>query len=386
METAVIVDAVRTPIGRKKGSLASMRPDDMAAFVLKSVVARAKIDPSEVNDVVMGCVTQIGEQGFNIARNAALIAGFPVEVTGTSVNRQCGSSLQAINFAAQGIMSGMQDCVIGAGVESMSRVPMGIDGMGEIGGSAISPKLSERFDIVPQGISAEMVAEEWKLTRAEIDAFSYESHRRAIVAIEKGYFKNEIVPIETTDNGGNKALFDTDECPRRDTTLEKLGTLRTVFKDDGVVTAGSSSQISDGASAVLLMSETKAKALGLKPRAKIKAMALAGVSPTIMLTGVMPATRKALAIAGLTIKDIGAIEINEAFATVVLAWEREIKPDMKVVNPNGGAIALGHPLGCSGARLLTTLLNDMERRDVKYGLATLCIGFGQAIATIIERY
>lgn len=383
MEHAVIVEAVRTPIGRKKGKLSGVRPDDLAAMTMSELVRRAGLDPKEIEDVIMGCVTQIGEQGFNIARNAALIAGFPLEVTGTSVNRQCGSSQQAIHFAAQAVMSGMYDTVIGAGVESMTRVPMGADALTEYG-APVSPKLVEKYEIVPQGISAEMVAEKWKLTRQELDQFSYESHMKAAEATKKGYFRKEIFPVDVEVDGAPLKMTE-DEGFRPNASVEKMGTLPPAFKPDGVVTAANSSQISDGAAAVLVMSPQKAKKLGLQPRAKIIAMATAGVDPTIMLTGPIPATQKILKKAGLQLKEIDLVEINEAFASVVLAWIKELGVDPKKVNVNGGAVALGHPLGCSGARLMTTLLHEMERRDVRYGLQTMCIGFGQATATIIDR-
>lgn len=383
MREAVIVEAVRTPIGKKKGKLSGTRPDDLVALTLREVMKRAKVDPKEVEDVIMGCVTQIGEQGFNIARNAALIADFPIEVTGTSVNRQCGSSQQAANSAAQSVMAGVHDCVVAAGVESMTRVPMGADGTSG-SGSPISPRLFEKYPIVPQGISAEMIAEKWKLSRKDVDQFGYESHMKAVRAIDEGRFKREIMSVEVENNGA-KEMFTVDEGVRRETSLEKMATLVPAFKPDGVVTAGNSSQISDGAAAVLIMSMEKARELGIKPRAKFVSMALAGVDPVIMLTGPIPATQKALKKAGLGMKDIDVIEINEAFASVVLAWHKELAPDMERVNVNGGAIAMGHPLGCSGARLITTLLHEMERRDARYGMSTMCIGFGQGIATIIER-
>lgn len=384
MREAVIIEAVRTPIGKKNGSLAGWRPDDLAAFTLRAVVDRAGIDPREVEDVVMGCVSQVGEQGWNIARNAALIAGFPLEVCGVSVNRQCGSSQQATHFAAMGILSGVQECVIASGVESMSRIPIGSDGIGP-GDGPVSPKLSELYTIVSQGISAEMIAEKWGLSRKEVDELSYESHRRAARAIREGRFKREIVPVPVTLPDGTKRSFDTDEGVRMEPSLPKMATLPASFKSDGVVTAGNSSQISDAAAAVLVMSREKAKTLGLRPRARIVAMATAGVDPTIMLTGPIPATQKVLARAGLRLSDMDRIEVNEAFASVVLAWQRELSPDMEKVNVNGGAIALGHPLGASGARILSTLLHELERTGGRYGLATMCIGFGQATATIIER-
>ncbi len=384
MREAVIIEAVRTPIGKKNGSLAGWRPDDLVAFTLRVLVDRVGIDPKEVEDVVMGCVSQVGEQGFNIARNAALIAGFPLEVCGVSVNRQCGSSQQATHFAAMGILSGTQECVIASGVESMSRIPIGSDGIGP-GDGPVSPKLSELYTIVPQGISAEMIAEKWGLSRKEVDELSYESHRRAARAIREGRFMREIVPVPVTLPDETKRMFATDEGVRMEPSLEKMATLPPSFKSDGVVTAGNSSQISDGAAALLVMSREKAKALGLRPRARIVAMATAGVDPTIMLTGPIPATQKVLARAGLRLSDMDLIEVNEAFASVVLAWQRELSPDMEKVNVNGGAIALGHPLGASGARILSTLLHELERTGGRYGLATMCIGFGQATATIIER-
>lgn len=383
MQDAYILDAGRSAIGRRKGMLSKTRPDDLAGFTLKGFVERNGIPPVEVEDVIMGCVTQIGEQGFNIGRLAALIAGFPITTTGTTVNRMCASSLQAVNFGAQGIMSGMHDLIIGAGVESMTRVGMGTDGGG------LSETLLDRFDIIQQGHSAELIAEKWGQTRQQLDEMAAESHFRALSAIEKGYFKREIIPLTVEGPDGQPMVFDTDECPRPGSTVEKLGSLKPAFKDTGIVTAATSSQISDGAAAVLIGSKAKAEELGLKPRAKFKAMAVAGVDPTIMLTGPIPATRKVLQKAGLTMDDIGLFEVNEAFAPVVLSWAQDLSSDpwklLERTNVNGGAMALGHPLGASGARLLTTLLHEMERRDVQYGLATLCIGFGMAVATIIER-
>src|SRR5499427_7153726 len=355
MRDAVIVGAVRTAVGRKGGKLSGIRPDDLAALVLKDLVARLKIDPAEIEDVILGCVDQLGEQGFNIARNAALIAGLPVEVCGTTLDRMCGSGQQAANFAAMGVMAGQYDVVIAGGIEHMTRVPMGSNAMGP-GDGPLSPKLQERFNIVPQGISAEMIAEKWGL-------------------------KREIVPVALADG----SVFDTDEGVRVPVNRDKMATLAPSFKPDGVVTAANSSQISDGAAALMFMSPDRAKALGLKPRARVVATALAGVDPTIMLTGPIPATQRVLRKAGMTLDQIDLVEINEAFASVVLAWEREYHPDMRRVNVNGGAIALGHPLGCSGAKLMTTLLHELERTGKRYGLQTMCIGFGQGIATIIER-
>ena len=380
MRDALIVGAVRSAVGRKNGKLAGVRPDDLAAHVLRELVARVGIDPTEVEDVVLGCVDQLGEQGFNIARNAALIAGFPLDVCGTTLDRMCGSGQQAANFAAMGVMSGQYDCVIAGGVENMTRVPMGSNALGP-GEGPLSPRLQERFNIVPQGISAEMIADKWGLKREVLDALAAQSHEKAGRAIAEGRFRREITPVTLPDG----ALFDTDEGVRVPVNREKMAQLVPSFKPDGVVTAANSSQISDGAAALMLVSPEKATALGLKPRARVVATALAGVDPVIMLTGPIPATQRVLARAGLRLDEIDLVEINEAFASVVLAWERELHPDMGRVNVNGGAIALGHPLGCSGARLMTTLLHELERRGARYGLQTMCIGFGQGIATIVER-
>jgi acetyl-CoA acyltransferase len=317
---------------------------------------------------------------LNIARNAALIAGFPLDVCGTTLDRMCGSGQQAANFAAMGVMSGQYECVIAGGIEHMTRVPMGSNASGP-GEGALSPRLQALYNIVPQGTSAEILAEKWGLKREELDKFSGESHEKAGRAIAEGRFKREIAPITLPDGG----VFDTDEGVRVPVNWEKLASLQPSFKPDGVVTAGNSSQISDGAAALLIMSEARAKALGLTPRARFVATSLAGVDPTIMLTGPIPATQRVLKKAGLKLEQIDLFEINEAFASVVLAWERELHPDMERVNVNGGAIALGHPLGCSGGRLMTTLLHELERSKKRYGLQTMCIGFGQGIGTIIER-
>jgi len=389
MSDAVIVAAVRSAIGKKKGALSNTRADDLLALVLKSLAERAKVDPQQIEDVVAGCVTQIGEQGFNVARTAALMAGYPIEVTGTTVNRQCGSSQQAFHFAAQAVMSGAMDAVVACGVESMTRVPMGSDGAMGVPGVApafpFSPLFSERYTFVPQHQSAELIAEKWGISRQACEEFSLESHRRAAAAREAGRFRDEIVALQVKGADGAELTFGEDEGIRPDTTLEKLAGLKPVVKPDGVVTAGTSSQISDGAAALLVTSPDKARALGLKPRACVRAMTVAGVDPTMMLHGVIPATKKALARAGLKQSDIGLVEINEAFASVVLAWSKELGWKLDNVNVNGGAVALGHPLGASGARLMTTLLHEMEKRDVKYGLQTMCIGFGQATCTILER-
>jgi acetyl-CoA acyltransferase len=380
MKDAVIVGAVRTAVGRKNGRLSTVRPDDLAALVLGELVRRVGVDPTEVQDVVLGCVDQLGEQGMNVARNAALIAGLPLDVCGTTLDRMCGSGQQAVNFAAMGVMAGQYDVVIAGGIEHMTRVPMGSNAMGP-GEGPLSPKLQERYRIVPQGISAELVAETWGLKREELDEFSAQSHEKAGRAVAEGRFRQEIVPVALPDG----AAFDTDEGVRVPVNREKMASLAPSFKPDGVVTAANSSQISDGAAALLLMSTEKATALGLRPRARVVATALAGVDPTIMLTGPIPATQRVLARAGLTLDEIDRVEINEAFASVVLAWARELHPDMHRVNVNGGAIALGHPLGCTGAKLMTTLLHELERTGTRYGLQTMCIGFGQGIATIIER-
>ena len=380
MNNAVIVGAARSAVGKRNGKLSTVRPDDLLADTLKALVERTKIDPSEVEDVIIGCVDQLGEQGLNIARNSALIAGFPLDVCGTTLDRMCGSGQQAANFAAMGVMSGQYECVIAGGVENMSRVPMGSNASGP-GEGPLSPRLQALYNIVPQGISAEMLAEKWGLKREELDKFSGESHEKAGRAIAEGRFKREIAPIMLPDG----SVFDTDEGVRVPVNWEKLASLAPSFKPDGVVTAGSSSQISDGAAALLIMSEARAKALKLTPRARIVATSLAGVDPTIMLTGPIPATQRVLKKAGLKIDQIDLFEINEAFASVVLAWERELHPDMERVNVNGGAIALGHPLGCSGGRLMNTLLHELERTKKRYGLQTMCIGFGQGIGTIIER-
>src|SRR3989440_3595045 len=358
MPNAVIVDAVRTAVGRRHGKLKDWHPVDLAAETLKGVVERNDLDPALVDDVIMGCVMQVGEQSLNIARNAALAAGFPESVVGTTVDRQCGSSQQAAHFAAQAVMAGANDIVIAAGVEVMTRVPMGASVMSGPG-LPFGNKLNERYapvgGLVPQGISAELIADKWNISREELDAYSVQSHRRAARAIEEGRFEKEILPVTGADGGG----FDRDEGVRPDSNVEKLATLKPAFKQDGKVTAGNSSQISDGAAALLIMSEEKANELGLRPRARFHAFALAGVDPVMMLTGPIPATDKVLERAKLTLNDIDLVEINEAFASVVLAWEKEHHPDMTKVNVNGGAIALGHPLGCSGAKLMTTLLNEL---------------------------
>jgi acetyl-CoA acyltransferase len=376
MREAVIVDAVRTPVGRRDGGLKSWHPVDLLAHTLKTLVQRNKLDPALVDDVVAGCVGQVGEQAFNVARNAVLAAGFPESVPGTTVDRQCGSSQQAAHFAAQGVIAGSYDVAIACGVESMSRVPMGSNGAGP--GQPFGPLMMRRYNDVMfhQGIGAEMMAERWKITRGELDAFSLESHRRAASATEEGRFCNEIAPV---------GQLTRDEGIRVGTTLEKMATLKPAFKPDGVITAGNSSQISDGAASVLIMERGVAEKLGLRPLARFVAFALAAEDPVIMLSAPIPATRKILERAGLSLEDIDRVEINEAFASVVLAWQRELNADLSKVNVNGGAVALGHPLGASGARLMTTLVHELQRSGGRYGLQTMCEGGGMANATLIER-
>jgi acetyl-CoA acyltransferase len=377
---ALIVDAVRSPIGRRNGTLAAIRGDELAGQVLNGLMARHDLDPAEVEDVQMGCVTQIGEQGWNIGRMAPLVAGWPETVCGTTVDRQCGSSMQTNFNAAAAVWSGQLDVVVSAGVEMMSRVPMGSNG------GDLSEKLLERWQIVPQGISAEVLAEEWSLTREALDAYSLESHRRALAASEEGRFANEIVPIEI-GAAGAAVLFALDEGPRADTSAERLAALKPAFVPDGVVTAGNSSQIVDGAAAVLVASEAAASRLGLEPRARFVSFGLSGVDPHRMLHGNPEACRKALERAGLGWDDIAVIEVNEAFASVVLQFAKDAGLDDRFadINPNGGGISLGHPLGATGARVTATLLNELDRREARYGIACMCIGFGQAIAAVVER-
>ena len=378
-KSAVIIDAVRTPMGKNGGQLAGVRGDQLLAECLNGLVRRNQLDPALVEDVVGGCVTQVQEQGVCVIRQAVLAAGWPITVPGVTLNRLCGSGQQAVAFAAMEIMSGQASLTIGGGLESMSRVAMGSD----VG--SFNENLAERFDMVPQGISAELVAERWGITRKDVDEFSYESHRKALHAMHEGRFKNEIVPVPVMEKGKVVRTVDKDEGPRADTTAQKIGTLGPAFKPDGIITAGSSSQITDGAAAVLVASEEQAKKLGKKPRARIVTHVQVGVDPTLMLSGPIPATRMALERAGLSLDQIDLFEVNEAFASVVLAWSKELGVDLAKVNVNGGAIALGHPLGASGARLITTLLNELERQQLRYGLVTMCIGLGMGTATIIER-
>jgi acetyl-CoA acyltransferase len=389
MPNAVILDAVRTGGGKRNGKLRGWHPADLAAEVLKALVARNDLDPALIDDVILGCVTQVGEQALNVARNAVLAAGFPETVPATTVDRQCGSSQQAADFAAQAVMAGAYDLVVAGGVEAMTRVPMGASL--HVGGIPFGPSLvaryAERGGLVPQGIAAELVAEQWGLFRAQLDAYAARSQRRAADARDRGAFGAEIVPVTVRDEHGNDTAerLDYDEGIRADTTEAVLATLKPAFKPDGMITAGNSSQITDAAAALLIASEEKAAELGLEPMARFHTFALAGVDPITMLTAPAPATRKALERAKLELDDIDVIEVNEAFASVVLAWESELRPDMSRVNPNGGAIALGHPLGCSGARLMTTLVHELGRCHGRYGLQTMCEGGGMANATILER-
>jgi len=377
---ALIIDAVRSPIGRRNGMLAKVRGDELAGKVLNALVARQDLDPGEVEDVQLGCVTQIGEQGWNIGRMVPMVAGWPETVCGTTVDRQCGSSMQTNFNTAAAIWSGQLDVVISAGVEMMSRVPMGSNG------GDLSEKLLERWEIVPQGISAEVLAEEWGFSREQLDGYSLESHRRAIAAIDAGRFEHEIVPVEVT-NPHVGTLVAVDETPRRDTSAAALAGLKPAFLPDGKVTAGNSSQICDGAAAMLVTSEAAASRLGLEPRARFVSFGLAGVDPHRMLHGNPEACAKALARAGLTWDDMAVIEVNEAFASVVLQFAHDagLEDRSADINPNGGGISLGHPLGATGVRMTATLLNELERRDARYGIATMCIGFGQALAGVVER-
>ncbi|HZQ15187.1 MAG TPA: thiolase family protein [Gaiellaceae bacterium] len=373
---AYVVDAVRSPIGRRNGALAGIRGDDLAAQVLNGLVRRSGLDPAEVEDVQMGCVTQIGEQGWNVGRMAVLAAGWPVSVAASTVDRQCGSSMQANLNAAAAVAAGQLDVVVAAGVESMSRVPMGSNG------GSVSEQVTSRHEIVLQGTSAELLAAEWGLPREALDAYSLESHRRAAAAIDEGRFERELVPIELPE-----ATVSVDEAVRRDTSLEALAALPPAFQAGGVVTAGNSSQIVDGAAAVLVASDAALARLGLEPRARFVSFGLAGVDPTRMLHGNPEAMRRALAKAGLTLDDIDVIEVNEAFASVVLQTVADLRLEDRLgdLNPNGGGISLGHPLGATGARITATLLSELERRNGRYGIASMCVGFGMAIAGILER-
>jgi len=387
MPDAFIVDAVRSPIGRRNGSLSEIRSEELAAQVMNGLVDRLDVDPGEIEDVQMGCVTQVGEQALNVGRQAVLVAGWPETVAASTVDRQCGSSLQAAFNGAAAVQAGHLDLVVAAGVEHMTRVPMGSN-LGDAGWGAVNEKIGERWPIVPQGISAEVIAEEWNLSREALDAYSLESHRRAVVAIDEGRFTHEIVPVEV-HAAGAAVLFAVDETPRRDTSLEKLASLQPAFKPDGVVTAGNSSSIVDGSAAMLLASGEAVERLDLEPRARFVSFGLSGVDPYRMLHGNPEACAKALAKAGLTWDDVSVIEVNEAFASVVLQFLADTGLHARWedgdVNPNGGGISLGHPLGATGARITATLVSELHRRGARYGIASMCIGQGQAIAGVVER-
>lgn len=391
MRNAVIVDAVRTPSGRRNGKLKGIHPVDLASIPLNALIERNDLDPGLVEDVIMGCVSQTGEQAYNVGRNAALAAGFPEDVVGTTIDRQCGSSQQSAHFAAQGVMAGAYDVVVAAGIESMTRVPMGVTAQ-QGPGQPFGPMVQQRYShgLVPQGISAEMIAEKWGISRDEIDQLSLESHRRAARATEEGRFDTQIIPVEVTLEDGSAEMMTVDEGIRFDTSIEKLAGLQPAFRPDGIVTAGNSSQISDGAAAMLIMGEDTAEQLGLEPMARFKAFSLAGVDPVMMLTGPIPATSKALDKAGMSIDDIDLFEVNEAFATVTVAWRMEHGGTDPMAlwertNVNGGAVALGHPLGASGARLMTTMVHELVRSGGQYALQTMCEGGGMANGTILER-
>jgi len=384
MHEAVIVEAVRTPIGRRNGKLKDIHPVVLGSLVLRELINRAAIQPEQVDDVVFGCVSQVGEQSLNVARSIWLTAGFPVTTPATTVDRQCGSSQQAIHFAANLIQSGVCDVTIAGGVESMSRVPMGSNAVSP--GTPFPPELMELYDLVPQGISAELMARKYKISRREMDEFGVRSHYLAHQATEKGYLRSQIMPVEVPVEGnGHVEMFSKDEGIRPNANYEATAALQPAFNPEHSITAGNSSQISDGAAAVLLMSLDKAKQLGLKPRARIRAQAVVGTDPVLMLEGPIPGTAAVLKRAGLDLKSIDLFEVNEAFASVVLAWQKETGADLDKTNVNGGAIAVGHPLGASGALLMNRLLYELERRDLRYGLQTMCCGGGIGTATVIDR-
>lgn len=381
MREAVIVEAVRTPVGKRNGILSGMRADDLAAKPLAEVIKRAGIPADMVEDVILGCVSQVGEQSSDIARVAALMAGYPVEVPGTTVDRQCGSSQQAIHFAAQAIISGDMDVVVAGGIESMSRVPLGSNRQKV----PFSSELTSKYEMIHQGLSADRIAKKWGFSRQRMDAFALESHQKAIRARNEGRFEKEIMPLEVTLDDGTTTTAIHDEGPRADTNMEKLQSLKPSFQADGSITPGNASQISDGANAILLMSREKAEELGVKARFLVLARTVVGSDPTLMLTGPIPATHKVLEKAGLSIHDIDVFEVNEAFASVPMAWLEDTGADANKLNPNGGAIAIGHPLGASGGRLMITMLQELERIGGRYGLQTMCEGHGMANATIVER-
>jgi acetyl-CoA acetyltransferase family protein len=395
MDNAVIVDAIRTPLGKRNGQLSGWHPTELAAEVLRALAERNDLDPALVDDVIMGCVMQVGAQSLNVGRNAVLSAGWPESVPATTVDRQCGSSQQSAHFAAQGVMAGAYDIVVAAGVEVMSLVPMGASVMVRDAGQPFSLSIAQRYadagGLQPQGIGAEMIADQWGISRSELDQFGLLSQQRAAVARDESRFEAEILPVaeKILDRDAQKVIetgkLVTSDGGIRESSLDQLAALKPAFRPGGKVTAGNSSQITDGAAGLLIMSETRAAELGLRPRARFHSFAVSGVDPVTMLTGPIPATTKVLDRAGLSMDDIDVFEVNEAFASVVLAWAAEHKADLERVNPNGGAIALGHPLGCSGARLMTTLVNELERTGGRYGLQTMCEGGGMANATVIER-
>ncbi|GAB3791133.1 thiolase family protein [Virgibacillus kimchii] len=381
MRDVVIVEGCRTAVGRRKGMFANYRPDELAAEVLSDLMNRAQVDKEMVEDVILGCVTQSSEQGGNIARTSLLIADFPKHVPGVTIDRQCGSSQQAVHFAAQAIASGDMDIVVAGGVESMTRVPM----FSQMADTKPSKKLTDKYEIVNQGISAEKIADKWDFSRKQLDEYALQSHERALKAMERGDYEKEIVPVSVPNEDGTDRVVKVDEGPREDTTLKALGELKTVFKEDGKITAGNASQMSDGASAVLLMSREKANQLGLVPKARIVARSVVGSDPTLMLTGPIAASQKVLEKANLTLVDMDRYEVNEAFAPVPMAWAKELNADPDKLNVNGGAIALGHPLGATGTKLLVSLVNELERSGGRYGLLAICEGMGMANATVIER-
>jgi acetyl-CoA acyltransferase len=387
VSSVVIVEAARTPIGRFRGSLADVRADHLGAHLIKELIGRAGLTPAQVDDVIFGCVTQVGEQSANIARTSILGAGWPVTIPGMTIDRKCGSAEAAVHVAVGAIAAGAADVVIAGGAESMSRVPMG--GNRDVHGEPFGWLASQRFDLVSQGEAAERIVDAWSLSRENLDDYAVESHRRAAAAADSGFFRGEIVPIPVASLSESREsaapLFINDETIRRDTSKEKLAKLKTSFRPEGRVTAGNASQISDGAAAVLLMTESAAQRLGVKPRARIRALTTVGSDPTLMLTGPIAATQKVLQRAGLTKEDIDLYEVNEAFACVPLMWMRELGISNERLNVNGGAIALGHPLGASGARIMTTLLHELERRQARFGLQAICCAGGMATATILER-
>ncbi|AYC28661.1 thiolase family protein [Paenisporosarcina cavernae] len=381
MREVVIVDAARTAIGKRKGMLKEYRPDELLGNLLDQLVTRVGMEKGLVEDVIIGSVTQTAEQAGNIARTALLIGGFPVSVPGVTIDRQCGSSQQAVHFASQAILAGDMDVVIAGGVESMSRVTM----FSNVGDTKPSDKLTAAYEIIHQGVSAERIAEKWNISREELDKFALASHQKALYAIQNGRFEREIIPVDVFTEEGTYRKFDTDEGPRVDASIEKLAELKTVFQEDGRITAGNASQMSDGASAVILAEKAYAEKMGWPIRAKIIARTVVGSDPTLMLTGPIDATKKVLAKAGMTLDQLDLYEVNEAFASVPLAWQKELSADPSKLNVNGGAIALGHPLGATGTKLLSTLLHELERTNKTYGLLAICEGMGMANATIIER-